>query len=174
MAWVKPNTTAVCIPRPANRRWIAGGRLDRLGRTPAMPTADELTEAFLWSEYRVVTKTATVSLHANTYQVDPALVGARWSWCSHPSTWKPWRSATGTRATGKPCRTPSPPHPPQGQTGDPSARAAAATGIDYLALTAAPTTSSCAVMNASAITPSTARTTRSRSAIHRRSSAHRR
>ena len=36
-----------------------------------------LTEAFLWSEYRTVTKTATVSLHANTYQVDPALVGRR-------------------------------------------------------------------------------------------------
>jgi len=56
-------------------RWEAGW--DRLGRTPAMPTADELTEAFLWSEYRVVTKTATVSLHANTYQVDAALVGRR-------------------------------------------------------------------------------------------------
>jgi len=56
-------------------RWEAGW--DRLGRTPAMPTADELTEAFLWSEYRVVAKTATVSLHANTYQVDAALVGRR-------------------------------------------------------------------------------------------------
>jgi putative transposase len=43
-------------------RWDAG--FERLGRTPAMPTADELTEAFLWSQYRVVTKTATVSLHA--------------------------------------------------------------------------------------------------------------
>nr|WP_237682958.1 Mu transposase C-terminal domain-containing protein [Mycolicibacterium agri] len=42
-----------------------------------MPTADELTEAFLWSEYRVVAKTATVSLHANSYQVDPALVGRK-------------------------------------------------------------------------------------------------
>jgi GNAT superfamily N-acetyltransferase len=41
-------------------RWDAG--FDRLGRTPAIPTADQLTEAFLWSEYRVVTKTATVSL----------------------------------------------------------------------------------------------------------------
>jgi putative transposase len=29
-----------------------------------MPTADDLTEAFLWSEYRTVTKTATVSMHA--------------------------------------------------------------------------------------------------------------
>jgi putative transposase len=56
-------------------RWDAGW--DRLGRTPAMPTADDLTEAFLWSEFRTVTKTATVSLHANTYQVDAALVGRK-------------------------------------------------------------------------------------------------
>ena len=46
-----------------------------MSRTPAIPAAGDLTEAFLWSEYRVVTKTATVSLHANTYQVDAALVG---------------------------------------------------------------------------------------------------
>jgi putative transposase len=29
----------------------------------------------LWSERRKVTKTATVSLHGNTYQVDPVLAG---------------------------------------------------------------------------------------------------
>jgi putative transposase len=56
-------------------RWEAGW--DRLGRTPSIPTAAELTEAFLWSEYRMVTKTATVSLHANTYQIDAALVGRK-------------------------------------------------------------------------------------------------
>ncbi|MDZ7881455.1 MAG: DDE-type integrase/transposase/recombinase [Mycobacterium sp.] len=56
-------------------RWDAGW--SRLGRTPAMPTAPDLTEAFLWSEYRTVTKTATVSLHGNTYQVDGALVGRK-------------------------------------------------------------------------------------------------
>jgi putative transposase len=56
-------------------RWDAGW--SRLGRTPSMPTAPDLTEAFLWSEYRTVTKTATVSLHGNTYQVDGALVGRK-------------------------------------------------------------------------------------------------
>jgi putative transposase len=35
-----------------------------------------LREAFLWSQRRKVTKTATVSLHGNTYQVDPLLAGA--------------------------------------------------------------------------------------------------
>ena len=56
-------------------RWDAGWA--RLGRTAAMPTAADLTEAFLWSEYRTVTKTATVSLHGNTFQVDAALVGRK-------------------------------------------------------------------------------------------------
>ena len=41
------------------------------------PTAEQLHEAFLWSETRTVTKTATVSLHSNTYEVDAALVGRR-------------------------------------------------------------------------------------------------
>ena len=41
------------------------------------PSAEELHEAFLWSETRTVTKTATVSLFANTYEVDAALVGRR-------------------------------------------------------------------------------------------------
>jgi putative transposase len=45
--------------------------------TPTLPTPARLREAFLWSEWRVVTKTATVSLHGNTYEVDAALVGRR-------------------------------------------------------------------------------------------------
>jgi hypothetical protein len=36
-----------------------------------------LREAFLWSARRTVTKTATFCLHANTYEVDAALVGRR-------------------------------------------------------------------------------------------------
>jgi hypothetical protein len=42
-----------------------------------MASADALTEAFLWSQWRTVTKTATVSLHGNTYQVEPALAGRK-------------------------------------------------------------------------------------------------
>ncbi|WP_218020260.1 DDE-type integrase/transposase/recombinase [Nocardia anaemiae] len=56
-------------------RWEAGW--DRRNRSPAIPTAPDLTEAFLWSEQRMVTKTGTVSLHSNTYAVDPALAGRR-------------------------------------------------------------------------------------------------
>jgi len=47
------------------------------GGTPRYPTAEQLHEAFLWSEFRTVTKTATVSLFANTYEVDAALAGRR-------------------------------------------------------------------------------------------------
>lgn len=39
------------------------------------PAPGELREAFLWSERRKVTKTATVSLHGNACQVDPLLAG---------------------------------------------------------------------------------------------------
>jgi putative transposase len=44
---------------------------------PVLPTPTQLREAFLWSEHRQVAKTATVSLHGNTYEVDAALVGRR-------------------------------------------------------------------------------------------------
>lgn len=53
--------------------------LERFGADspPALPTLAELHDAFLWSERRTVTKTATVSLHGNHYEVDAALVGRR-------------------------------------------------------------------------------------------------
>ena len=52
--------------------------LERFGGfTPRYPTAPELREAFLWSESRLVTKTATVSLLGNRYEVDQALCAKR-------------------------------------------------------------------------------------------------
>jgi putative transposase len=45
--------------------------------TPRMPSPQLLREAFLWSEWRTVTKTATVALHGNHYEVDAALVGRK-------------------------------------------------------------------------------------------------
>jgi len=54
---------------PLERR-LAGRQLRR-------PSPAELREAFLWSETRMVTKTCSVSLHGNHYEVDPALVGVR-------------------------------------------------------------------------------------------------
>ena len=54
---------------PLDRR-LAGRQLRR-------PSPTELHEAFLWSETRLVTKTSSVSLYGNHYEVDPALVGVR-------------------------------------------------------------------------------------------------
>jgi len=51
-------------------------RFDAAG-APPLPTPALLREAFLWSQERTVTKTATVSLHGNSYEVDAALVGRK-------------------------------------------------------------------------------------------------
>lgn len=56
-------------------RWDEGWQA--AGHGPAMPSAQALTQAFLWSQWRTVTKTATVSLHGNSYEVDPVLVGRK-------------------------------------------------------------------------------------------------
>ena len=45
--------------------------------TPPMPSTAHLREAFLWSEWRTVTKTGTVGLHGNTYEVDAVLIGRK-------------------------------------------------------------------------------------------------
>jgi len=46
-------------------------------RADAGDDPELLREAFLWQELRSVSKTATVSLHGNRYEVDAALVGCR-------------------------------------------------------------------------------------------------
>lgn len=121
--------------QPPLDRWDAGW--SRLGRTPAMPTAADLTEAFLWSEYRTVTKTATVSLHGNTFQDDAGLVGRRVELVFSPFDMETVEVRYQNTRHGKAlphhitrhvhpkarAETPEPPMPP-------------ATGIDYLELTA--------------------------------------
>jgi len=57
---------------PPLRRWQQG-----IPVPLPLPSPAQLREAFLWSEYRTVTKTATVSLHGNTYQVDELLAGRK-------------------------------------------------------------------------------------------------
>lgn len=72
-AWVETeyhrSTHSETGQRPL-QRWQAGD-------PPRLPTAAALREAFLWEAARNVAKTATVSLHGNTYQVDGGLVGRR-------------------------------------------------------------------------------------------------
>jgi hypothetical protein len=117
-------------------RWEAGW--ERLGRTPTIPTAGDLTEAFLWSEYRSVTKTATVSLHANTYQVDAALVGRRVELVFSPFDLETVQVRYRDKSFGT-----AVPHTisrhahPKAKPETPESESPPRTGIDYLALTAA-------------------------------------
>lgn len=55
------------------QRWDAGWQQ----RRPVRKDPEAIAEAFRWSAHRTVSKAGTVSLHANTYQVDPLLAGAR-------------------------------------------------------------------------------------------------
>jgi len=53
-------------------------------RADAGDDPELLRQAFLWQEQRTVTKTATVSLQGNRYEVDAALVGCRVELCYDP------------------------------------------------------------------------------------------
>jgi putative transposase len=103
--------------------------------TPVVPTPAQLREAFLWSEWRTVTKTATVGLHGNHYEVDAALVGRKVELVFDPFDltsievrWHgramglavPHRIGRHVHHKARPDETAAPPPPP--------------TGIDYLRL----------------------------------------
>jgi transposase InsO family protein len=116
-------------------RWDSGW--ERLGRRPAIPTAPDLTEAFLWSEYRTVTKTGTVSLHSNTYAVDPGLAGRRVELVFSPFDMETIDVRYREKSYGNAL-----PHTitrhshPKARPEIPAEEPAAPTGIDYLKLTA--------------------------------------
>ena len=111
--------------------------IDRLlaGGPAVLPSPAALHEAFLWSEVRTVTKTATVSLHGNTYEVDAALVGSRVDIVFDPFAME----AVEVRFQGRPMGQGFPvvigrhSHP---QARPEAAPAPAPTGIDYLGLLA--------------------------------------
>ena len=66
----------LCVGAPgpeALERWQAGWD----SRSPRRRDPEQIAEAFRWSAHRQVTRAGTVSLHANTYQVDPLLTGTR-------------------------------------------------------------------------------------------------
>jgi putative transposase len=109
-------------------RWQAGAPF-------RLPTPAQLTEAFLWEAVRTVTKTGTVSLFGNTYQVEPALTGYRVALVFDPFD----LTRIEVRRHGKPAGLAVPhrigrhAHPkarPEPDTGPPTP----ATGIDYLAM----------------------------------------
>ena len=110
-------------------RLLAGG-------PPVLPTPAALHEAFLWSETRTVTKTATVSLHGNTFEVDAALVGL-----ARRGRLRPLRPGDRRDPLPGPVHGPGRPGQSIGRHSHPQARPEAApapapTGIDYLGLLA--------------------------------------
>jgi hypothetical protein len=116
-------------------RWDDGWQ--GAGHGPAMASAQALTEAFLWSQWRTVTKTATVSLHGNTYQVEPVLVGRKVELVFSPFNLEHIDVRHGGRSYG-----PALPHVitrhahPKARPETPDEAPAPATGIAYLHLVA--------------------------------------
>jgi putative transposase len=102
----------------------------------ASPSPELLREAFMWSENRMVTKTATVSLFGNDYEVDPALVGRRCDLLFDPFDLTVIEVCHRDRPFGlaKPVRIDRQVHPKAQPLIDPPP---APTGIDYLGLLAA-------------------------------------
>ena len=115
--------------QPPLARWEAGGPFP-------VPAPAALADAFRWSEWRTVAKTATVSMHGNRYQVDPGLAGRRVELIFDPFD----LTVLWVRSGGKDAGTATPHHitrhahpkaRPEPLPGDDAPRA---TGIDYLAL----------------------------------------
>src|SRR6266699_1580193 len=111
-------------------RWEAGGPFP-------LPAQADLAEAFRWSEWRTVSKTALVSLHGNQYQVDPALARRRVELVFDPFD----LTVLFVRRDGKDAGTATPHHltrhsHPKARPEDPGSGddAPRATGVDYIAL----------------------------------------
>ena len=115
--------------QPPLARWEAGGPFP-------LPAPASLADAFRWAEWRTVTKTATVSMHGNRYQVDPGLAGRRVELVFDPFDLTVLQVRSGGRdaGTATPHHITRHAHPkarPEPLPGDDAPRA---TGIDYLAL----------------------------------------
>lgn len=109
-------------------RWLAAAPFPQ-------PTPAQLREAFRWSEHRTVTKTATVSLHNNVYNVDAALVGRKVELVFDPFDLTEIEVRFQNRPFGlaTPHRIARHAHP-KAKPELPKAPPAPATGIDYLRL----------------------------------------
>jgi putative transposase len=110
-------------------RWARATPAER-----AVPDPARLREAFLWSERRKATKTALVSLHGNSYQVDAWLAGKYVELVFDPFD----LARVEVRAGGKPAGTAVPftvgrhRHPKTRTRDDQRRDGPAPTGIDYL------------------------------------------
>jgi putative transposase len=103
---------------------------------PALPSREQLHEAFLWSENRTVSKTAMVSLHSNSFEVDAALVGHKVQLIFDPFELEEIEVRFEGRSMGRavPVHISRHTHP---KARPEAAPAPVPTGIDYLSLVAA-------------------------------------
>ena len=132
-AWAE----TVCHVRPHSetgvpplRRWQEG-----IPVPLPLPTPAQLREAFLWSEYRTVTKTATVSLHGNIYQVDELLAGRKAELVFDPFDLEDIEVRYDGRSFGKAIAFKIGRHShPKARPEQPGGQPPPATGIDYLRL----------------------------------------
>jgi putative transposase len=113
--------------RPPIERWLGS-----IPKPLPLPSPADLREAFLWSEFRTVTKTATVSLHGNSYEVDPMLTGMKVELVFDPFDLTEIEVRASGKTAGKavPHRVGRHTHPKA--TPEMPAEPASATGIDYL------------------------------------------
>jgi len=109
-------------------RWMEGAPFP-------LPAPADLAEAFRWSEYRTVSKTALVSLHGNRYQVDPLLVGRKVELVFDPFdlTFLRVRVDGGDAGTALPFQISRNSHP-KARPETPAEAPKPTTGIDYLGL----------------------------------------
>jgi putative transposase len=115
---------------PPLRRWQEG-----IPVPLPLPSPAQLREAFLWSEYRTVTKTATVSLHGNTYQVDELLTGRKAELVFDPFDLEDIEVRHGGRSFGKAVAFKIGRHShPKARPEQPGHQPPTTTGIDYLRL----------------------------------------
>ncbi|MHB8660047.1 MAG: Mu transposase C-terminal domain-containing protein [Solirubrobacteraceae bacterium] len=106
-------------------RFLAAG-------APSVPSELQLQEAFRWSERRTVTKTGTVTMHGNAYEVDPELAGRQVDLVFDPLELSEVKVRLDGRDRGKavPLQIKRHVHP----RAQPPAAPAERTGIDYLGL----------------------------------------
>ena len=109
--------------------------LDRFDATVVrFPSPAEIHEAFLWSEWRTVTKVATVSLFSNNYEVDAALAGQRVELVFDPFDLTDIDVRHHKRSMGKAIVHRIGRHSHPGARPDPVEAPVLSTGIDYLRL----------------------------------------
>ena len=101
---------------------------------PRYVSDEELHDAFLWSVRRVVSKTATVSLHGNRYEVDAALIGRSVELLFDPDALGKVEVRWGGRSFGEAVAHEVSRHVHPRAEADLGAEPASPTGIDYLAL----------------------------------------